>query len=601
MKFALNQVKQLLPYLPANARRYILQYIIISSLLSLLDVVALMLLALSLSSMLQGVPVKIPLVGEIPPEQYVWLLLTVSLLVLVKSLLTLLQQWAATRRFADFELVLGLRLFDAYLGAPWVERLSRTTSQLVRMADVGVSAVVAGLILPLIQLPATIVSSILILATLVVVQPLTAAISILYLGAIAFLMSAVLTKKAVEAGRVNRNYSYKVASLMTDMVGALKEITLRNKFGEVAEEVKANRKHAARARANIQFLAAVPKFILDTALIGGFLLVGVISYLVSGTLPEAISAVVLFAVAGMRLVPALTSFQSTSNTINANRAQVNAILFDMNEAEGYRAKTEKVGTIELEEEPSSLDLEGVTFTYPTGERPAVVDVSLSIKMGSTVGLVGESGSGKSTLVDIILGLLEPQSGSIRVDEHDLIDVLGSWRSRVGYVPQDVSLFDGTISQNVALTWKSDIDTDKVIECLKRAQLWESVKSRPGGLHAAVGERGMAFSGGQRQRLGIARALYSDPFILILDEATSALDTKTESEVAKAISNLRGDVTIISIAHRLSTVKDVDELFYMENGFILASGKFDEVVTNVPTFKEQAALAGLVLADETPPE
>ena len=593
MKVALRQLRSLIPYLPRTAKGYIRRYVIISSLLSLLDIAALMLLALSLSSMMSGADVNIPVVGTVTPDQYIWLLLSVSFLILLKSSLSLLQNWLATRRFAEFELTLGLHLFDAYIRAPWVDRLSRTTSQLVRMVDVGVSAVISGLTLPLIQLPAIIVSAVAVLGTLLIVQPLTAIISMVYLGLIALIMSKVLTSRSLQAGQVNRRYSYKVASLMTDMVGALKEVTLRDKLGEVAEVVKENRSHAARARSNIQFLASVPKFVMDTALIGGFLLVGVVSYLIEGSLSEAISAIVLFAVAGMRLVPGLTAFQSTTNQLNASRSQVTYVLKDIEQAQDYIAAAQEIGKGPLLQEPEELILDGVTFTYPTGNEPAVSDVSITIKMGTSVGIVGESGSGKSTLVDIILGLLVPQEGEIRIDSQNMDDVMAAWRSRVGYVPQDVSLFDGTIAQNVALSWKEGIDKDKVIDCLKRAQLWDVIQQRPQGLNTRVGERGMSFSGGQRQRLGIARALYSDPYVLILDEATSALDTKTEAEVAKAIASLRGEVTIIAVAHRLSTVRDSDELFYMESGFVLARGTFDEVTAEVPKFLEQARLAGLV--------
>lgn len=597
MKNGWKQLKELMPYLPTSAKNYMKVYVTVAGLLSLLDVAALMLLALSLAAMMQGNPVILPLIGEIPPERYVWLLLGVSFLVLLKSFVSLLQNWFATRRFAEYELTLGLRLFDAYIKAPWVDRLSRTTSQLVRMADVGVAAAISGLILPLMMIPPLIVSAVLILGTLVVLQPMTALICVVYFGLIALLMSKVLTKRAVEAGRVNRDYSFRVASLMTDMVGALKEVTLRDKLDEVAEVVRANRRHASRARSNIQFLASVPRFIMDGALIGGFLFVGVFAYLVEGSMSAAISAIVLFAVAGMRLVPALTTFQATNNTLNANRAQVTAVLTDIHAAEKYQAAAEKIGKAPLLQEPHSLTLDNVVFTYPTGEQPAVDGVSLSIAMGSSVGIVGESGSGKSTLVDILLGLLVPQQGEIRVDSQNLSDVMAAWRSRVGYVPQDVSLFDGTIAQNVALTWKGSLDTEKVIECLKRAQLWDVVQARPGGLNARVGERGIAFSGGQRQRLGIARALYTDPYVLILDEATSALDTKTEAKVSEAIQGLRGEVTLISIAHRLSTVKSVDELFYMESGKVIARGDFDEVMEAVPKFKEQARLAGLISVEE----
>lgn len=596
MRTAWDQFKRVMRYLPEGAQPYIVRYIVISCLLTIFDVAALMLLALSLSAMMQTADVTIPVVGiTVGPSGYVWLLAIVSGLLLLKSSLSLLQQWMATRRFTQFELVLGLRLFDAYIGAPWVVRLGRTSSRLVRMADVGVSAVVSGLILPMIQVPAMLLSSVLILVSVALVQPLTAVIAIGYLGLIAYLMSKVLTKRAVEAGKVNRDYSYKVASLMTDMVGALKEITLRNKFDEVAGEVRRNRQHASRARANLQFLGSVPKFVMDTALIGGFLLVGLASYFISGTMAAAMEAVVLFAVVGMRLIPTLTGLQGTVNTLGGNRAQVRSVIYDMEEAEEYKRAKEHLGQEELLQTPERLTLSGVTFTYPTGEQPAVSGVSLSITMGERVGLVGESGSGKSTLVDIILGLLEPQEGSIKVDSQDLVDVLAAWRNRVGYVPQEVSLFDGSVAENVALTWRGEIDRDKVIDCLKKAQLWDAIQKRPGGLDASVGERGMGFSGGQRQRLGIARALYSDPYILIMDEATSALDTKTEAEVAKAISRLHGDVTVISVAHRLSTVKDADQLFFMEDGLVLASGTFDEVVERVPTFRQQAALAGLVSA------
>lgn len=597
MKVALKHVKRLMPYLPDGAKRYVVIYIVISCLLSLLDIAALMLLGISLSAMLAGNDVNIPYVGIVTPDKYVWLLLAVSLLVLLKSFLTLLQQWAAARKFASFELALGLRLFEAYMGAPWVDRLSRTSSTLVRMADVGVNAVISGLLLPMMQVPALLVSASTIVITLIVVQPVTAVITIAYLGSMAILMQKVLAKKSVEAGIVNRRYSYRVAAIMTDMVGALKEITLQNKFDEVHEVLRVNRTHASRARANTRFLGQVPKFIMDSALIGGFLIVGGAAYIIEGSLNAAIGSVVMFAVAGMRLVPAITSFQSITNGVNANRAQVLAVLQDMLRADKYREKTEDLGQDELYADPKELILEGVTFQYPTGEEPAVTNVSMTIKMGSFVGIVGESGSGKSTLIDIILGLLIPQEGSLHLDTQNVEDVLGAWRSRVGYVPQEVSLFDGTVAQNIALTWKQAPDIPKVIDCLKKAQLWDAIKARPGGVHAQVGDRGIALSGGQRQRLGIARALYTDPYVLILDEATSALDTKTEAKVSEALAGLHGKVTVIQIAHRLSTVRDADQLFFMEDSFLLASGTFDEVVDLVPAFREQAQLAGLVARDE----
>ncbi|MET0843362.1 MAG: ATP-binding cassette domain-containing protein, partial [Mycetocola sp.] len=347
-----------------------------------------------------------------------------------------------------------------------------------------------------------------------------------------------------------------------------------------------------RARANLSFLGAVPKFVLESALVGGFILVGGVAYF-SGGMAGAFAAVALFAVAGFRLVPSLTGFQSVITQTHSNIPQVRAVMGDIHKAEGYLERGERIGHDPLQGEPRLLELRDVAFTYPGGDRPAVHGIDLTIPMGSTVGLVGSSGAGKSTLVDILLGLLVPSEGDILIDGVPLEGVLADWRSRVGYVPQDVALFDGTVAENVALSWTGDYDRTRVREALERAQLWEVVSSRAGGIDARVGERGMSLSGGQRQRLGIARALYSDPLILVLDEATSALDTKTESDVSIAIRELRGQVTIISVAHRLSTIRDNDQVVFMRDGRIVTNGTFAEVVRDVEDFSVQARLAGLV--------
>ncbi|MGN7948266.1 ABC transporter ATP-binding protein [Microbacterium sp. 22215] len=592
MKLIWSTLRSIVPLLPPRAQRFLWMYVIVSCALSLLDVVALMMLAVSVTSMVQSSDVTLPVIGTITSDGYVWIILTVSLLIITKSALAVTLQWFATRRFATFELEIGDRLFDAYIRAPWTERLKRNTSQLVRLADVGIANVTSGFLLPVLGLPQLLCTSAAVIAVLVVAEPLTALITMVYLGLIAMILYFWMSRKSVEAGRVNRDYSFKVASLMTDMVAALKEITLRNMAPDVAKVVHDNRIHTTRARANIGFLGTFPRFVLDSALIGGFLLVGGFAMVVGGP-AQAISAVALFGVAGFRLVPSLTGFQAVLTQATSNVPHVRAVISDINAAEGYIARAERIGHEPLDGEPERLVLENVAFTYPGGEVPALSGVNLNLPMGSTLALVGSSGAGKSTLVDLILGLLEPTEGSVRLDDQNLHDVMAAWRSKVGYVPQDVALFDGSIAQNVALSWTSELDRDRVEDALRRAQLWEVVGARPGGMDARVGDRGMSLSGGQRQRLGIARALYSDPLVLVLDEATSALDTKTEADVTDAIQKLRGDVTLISVAHRLATVRDHDQICFMRDGGIAAVGKFDEVVAAVPEFAVQARLAGLV--------
>lgn len=595
MLMIVRTLRRLVPLLPARARRFIVGYSIATSLLAAVDVVAIALLAVSLGSMVTGSDIELPLIGSIGPDSYVWFLLVISLVVIVKAALSLVLQWHATRRFAAFELEIGDRLFDAYIRAPWTDRLSKNTAQLVRLADVGIGNTIGGFLLPVLTLPTLLVTSVAVVVVIIIAEPITALVTIVYLGGLAALQARVISKRAVQAGRVNRDYSFKVASLMTDMVSALKEITLRDKAGEVAGVVHANRIHSTRARANIHFISAVPRFVLDAGLIGGFLLVGGVAYLTGGP-AGALASVALFGVAGFRLVPSLTSLQSILTTTQANSAHVQAVLEDIAQSRAYIERAEVIGHDPIAGEPRTLRIEGAAFTYPSSETPAISGVDLEIALGTSVGIVGSSGSGKTTLVDMLLGLLSPTEGRIMLDAQNLDDVMAAWRSRVGYVPQDVALFDGTVAQNVALTWSGGIDLERVERALRRAQLWEVVQKREGGVNARVGDRGMALSGGQRQRLGIARALYNDPIVLVLDEATSALDTKTEADVVQAIRSLQGEMTVISVAHRLATIRDNDLVVFLADGRLVAQGSFDEVRRQVPEFAHQASLAGLDARD-----
>lgn len=590
MKLIWRTLRGLLPLLPGRARRFLAGYVAVSSSLALLDVAALGLLAIALAPMVQGDPVSLPLVGEVAPSGYAGIIVVVSLLIIGKGIAAIGVQWVVTRRFARYELEIGDRLFDAYIRAPWTDRLARNTSQLVRLADVGIANATAGFLLPAAGLPAVGATFAAVLLVLLVAQPVTAGLTLAYLALVGLVMYFFVSRRAIQAGRVNRDYSFRVARLMTEMVGALKEITLRDKAGEVAAVVHADRRHTTRARANLQFLSAMPRYVLESALVGGFLLIGGVAYATGGA-QEAFTALALFGVAGFRMVPAVTSFQAVVATTSANLPHVQSVIGDIQAAERYVANAETVGRAPLDREPELLRLRDVSFTYPGSREPAVRDVDLDVPIGSSLALVGRSGAGKTTLVDILLGLLEPSQGTLELDGRPLGDVLAAWRSRVGYVPQDVALFDASLAQNVALTWTDDFDADRVRDALERAQLGDLVAAR--GLDAPIGDRGLALSGGQRQRLGIARALYVDPLVLVLDEATSALDTQTEASVSAAIQALRGQVTVIAVAHRLSTVRAMDQVCFMADGTIVARGTFDELVAAVPDFAAQAQLAGLV--------
>lgn len=585
-------LKELLPLLPQGAQRYFVWYMIATTAVTVLDVIAVSMLAIVIGPALTGGSLTLPLIGEITADMAPLFALIACVLIILKSVLTLLLHWHATRRFAKYELAIGDRMFRAYINSSWEQRSKRSVAEITRIADGGIANTMAGFLLPLMRVPASICTFVLVLAVLVFVDPWICLITVVYLGLIALMVHQLVTKRALEASQVNLLFSYRVAILMTEMMEALKELSLRNRLGDVANLVTDNRQRSVRARANGSILGLIPGFVFEAALIGGILLVGGFSF-VQGGFTAALTSVALFATAGFRLIPAINGIQGGLVQAVASIPSASDVIGDLIASEKDMAtSTTPADIAELAERPDRLILDDVRFRYPSASEDVIRGMSLDIPLGSSVGIVGPSGAGKSTLIDLLLGLSLPSSGQIRIDGDPLTSVLRQWRGRVGYVPQRVALFDGTIAQNVALTWSDEIDRERVTRALDRAQLGTLVASRSGGIDERIGERGVSLSGGQQQRLGIARALYTDPLVLVLDEATSSLDTKTEDEVTKSIRALQGEVTLISVAHRLSTIKDYDRVCYVDNGVIVSQGTFREVATALPSFAEQVLLAGL---------
>ncbi len=587
--------RRVLAVMPQGANRFFLAYVIATSSLSILDIVSMGLLSLILAPTLAGQPIVIPWVGEFPSESAVWFILVACLLIIVKGVVAVILHWRATRRFAAYELTVGDRLLAGYTELAWTERASMTTSDITRIADSGIANTIMGFLLPLATIPANVLTFVAVSSVLIVSEPIGAIVATVYLGVIAYILFAVVSRRALVAGRVNRDYAYRAAAVITELVEALKEVTLRGRLAEVRGMVRGLREHATRARANISFLGIVPKYAIEAALIGGLLLLGGIAY-IGGGLQGAIVAVALFAVTGFRMIPAITGVQSSLTQASANVVHARNVIDDVTKAAHAVHHVATADTARLPALPERLALENVRFSYPGAAHPALDGVTLSIPFGTTFGIAGPSGAGKSTLIDILLGLAEPTSGTVRVDEVDVSSALHAWRKSVAYVPQHVALFAGSVAQNVALTWGDDIDESRVLVALEKAQLANLV-ARRGGIHVQLGERGMDLSGGQRQRLGIARALYGTPSVLVLDEATSALDGRTEETISQAIRGLRGEVTVISVAHRLSTIRAFDRIGYLVDGRIVDTGRFDELQRRVPDFRDQARLAGLEVLGE----
>jgi len=310
---------------------------------------------------------------------------------------------------------------------------------------------------------------------------------------------------------------------------------------------------------------------------------------------HAVATLSVFFAASTRIAPAVLRVQQSSLNIRSSSGLAEPTL-ELIESLGIDEILKENDTaIDFDHEgfKANIEIKDVTLRYPGKEVNAVNNLSLTINKGEIVAFVGPSGAGKTTIVDILLGILEPDKGKVEINGLSPLDAISTWPGAIGYMPQDILISNGTVRENVMLGFDSNpIYDQRVKSAIEIAQLSEFVQALPKGLDQPMGDRGTSISGGQRQRLGIARAIFTAPRLLVLDEATSALDGETEANISSAIQAFRGDVTVLMIAHRLSTVLTADRVIYMDKGEIKAQGSFEEVRREVPDFDRQANLMGL---------
>jgi ATP-binding cassette subfamily C protein len=425
------------------------------------------------------------------------------------------------------------------------------------------------------------VSAILIL--LLFAEPTISLVAFVLLGGATVLFVRLIRGRLIHYGREIQFHRMKMMQTVTEGIGCLK---IARVLGRERHFFEAFGSHADRFGAANRFrqvMLDLPRLYLETAAMLGLVVVAAILLAEKRSAQTIIPILSLLAVAVVRMIPSFNRINSGLTSLRYGRFSLDAVFTDLtqltpeidhNDAPGERLPFRDV-----------IRVQNLEFKYPGAEVHSLHGVNLEIPRGSAVGVVGATGSGKTTLVDLILGLLTPTAGRILVDDQDLTGHMRAWQRQVGYVPQDIYLMDDTIRRNVAFGIKdADIDNTAVNRAIEAAQLSSFIVSLPAGVDTMVGERGIRLSGGQRQRIGIARALYHDPEVLVFDEATSSLDTETERFVMQAVERLRGARTIILIAHRMSTVRGCDKLFFLSDGRVLASGAFDSLLAENERFK-----------------
>jgi ABC-type multidrug transport system fused ATPase/permease subunit len=427
---------------------------------------------------------------------------------------------------------------------------------------------------------------------LLVADPFIAVSTVVIFGSIGFGLYTYMHRKARKLGEIQSLMNVASADKILDTLNLYREISLKDKFSYYIEEIAQLRRNLASSTAELNLMPNMSKYILETAVVVSALGIAAIQFIRLDAV-HAIASLSIFMAAGSRIAPAVLRIQQGAVQIKGSLGAATPtlnLIDDLKNVEVSLGAEEK--NIDYEFEPS-IEVSDLTYSYANSSEPALKGINLKVRAGSHVAIVGPSGGGKTTLVDCILGVLRTSPNSIKISNLSPDECKRNFPGEIAYVPQEIFLTSGTIAQNIAIGEEAhQIDKSKIWSALESAQMADFVKQLPSGIDSEVGENGSHISGGQKQRFGIARALYSSPKLLVLDEATSAMDGQTEFDISTAINAIRGDTTVVMIAHRLSTVQHADMVVYMADGKVIASGTFQELKEKVPDFEEQARLLGL---------
>lgn len=497
--------------------------------------------------------------------------------------------WVLTRFAMMRSYNLSARLLNGYLHQPYIWFLNRHSSDLGQGILAEVDRMVSNVLLAALRLIPDILTAILMVLALFIFEPGVAIGAALLLGGAYGVIYLLTRRLLLQIGQTRMQSNKTRFHTVQEAMGGVKELKLMGLEDGFLDRFRHAAYRMARSQTTSQVVRQLPRYALEALAFGGMiLLILVLLVREDGNITALIPTLGLIAAVGIRMIPALQQIFSRIAGIRFNIPTLDKLHADLMDVDTERyarhKQSEKRPPMRLQE---TLQIKAGTYAYPNTTKSALKDLNLEIKRNTTVGIVGGTGAGKTTVVDVVLGLLELQSGALTVDGVAITqDNLRAWQKSIGYVPQQIFLSDGTVAENIAFgVRRADIDMAHVAEVARIAALDEFVRNElPDGYDTTVGERGVRLSGGQRQRIGIARALYRNPDVIILDEATSALDNLTEQAVMDAVHALTGSKTIIMIAHRLTTVRACDTIFAMRHGAVGAAGTFDELVETDEEFR-----------------